>query len=137
MLCGNRKTGQSRGVNRITIALPWPDKALWQNTKPHWSIIAAATKAARLYAWTATLEHGGRHMAFTGRPRLVWTFHPPPRSTADLPNAIAAMKPSIDGIQDAIQIDDRHFLNAFPEEFGESVKGGKVIVTIEDSVTCE
>ena len=127
--------GKRDAAARLTITMPWPDKALWQNDTSSWRVKAAATRAARKTAWALMLEAGAKYFAITGRPRLVWSFHPPPLSRADLPNVIGAMKAAIDGVQDALQINDRKFLNAFPEEFGERVPGGKVVVTIEDNVT--
>lgn len=114
----------------ITITLPWPDRALWQNARVHWAVIRSATRSHKERACFEAVWAGAKHLQITGRPRLVWTIHPPDKRRRDLPNAIAALKPAIDGIQDALGIDDTHFLNQWPEEFAEPVKDGKVIVTI-------
>lgn len=49
-----------------------------------------------------------------------------------MPNLIGALKPSLDGIQDALGIDDQHFRNEWPQDFAEIMKGGSVVVTISD-----
>jgi len=47
-----------------------------------------------------------------------------------LPNFIARVKPSIDGIADALGIDDTHFENIWPLRFGPVIKGGRVRVCV-------
>ena len=49
MLCLHSETGLARGVNHntITIRLPWPDAALWQNARVHWAVKGSATRNAR------------------------------------------------------------------------------------------
>ena len=52
------------------------------------------------------------------RPRLTFEFHPPPRSRPDCQNLPATQKAAIDGIADALGMDDRLFLCRFPERLG-------------------
>jgi len=119
-------------TDSITVALPWPDKALWQNRRTHWTIVRNATKSLRQRAHFEAQWAGSRHLTITGQPHLAWTIHPPDKRRRDLPNVIAALKPAIDGIQDALGIDDQHFLHEWPQEFGEFVQGGKITVTISN-----
>lgn len=114
----------------ITVTLPWPDRALWQNSRVHWTVRRSATKSHRQRAHFEAQWAGSRHLRITGQPLLVWAIHPPDKRRRDLPNVIGALKPAIDGIQDALGIDDRHFLHQWPQHFGEPVKGGLIIVKI-------
>lgn len=121
----------------LTIELAWPDRALWQNARTHWRVRHAATAAARKQAAWISIISGARQIAITGRPVLAWRLWQPPRSRADLSNVIGALKPAIDGIQDALGIDDGHFLHQWPEEFEGRCKGGRVLVTITERVNDE
>lgn len=116
----------------ITVTLPWPDRALWQNARVHWTALRSATRSARQRAHWECQSAGIRYLTITGRPLLAWTFHKPPRSRADLPNVIGAQKPAIDGIQDALGIDDNGFRHIWPQDFAENRPGGAVVVTISD-----
>jgi hypothetical protein len=50
-------------------------------------------------------------------------------------NMPATMKAQIDGIADAMGVDDRRFRCVWPEVFGARVKGGAVLVTVETKDT--
>lgn len=116
----------------ITITLPWPDRALWQNARVHWAVRSSASRSHRQRACFEAVWAGAKHLEITGRPRLAWTLQPPDKRRRDLPNVIAALKPAIDGIQDALGIDDQHFLHEWPARFADPVKGGAVVVTIKN-----
>jgi len=117
----------------VTVELPWPDKRLSQNARVHWRARGAATKTARERAAHECLFAGGRFMAIETQPRLSWTFHPPNNRRRDIQNVIGSLKAAADGIADALGIDDSKFLNAWPEEFAEPIKGGKIVVTITEA----
>jgi len=117
-------------TENITVTLPWPDRALWQNSRAHWTVRRSATKSHRQRACFEVQWAGRCGLIITGQPQLAWTIHPPDRRRRDLPNVIAALKPAIDGIQDALGIDDQHFLHQWPKEFSEPERGGKITVTI-------
>jgi crossover junction endodeoxyribonuclease RusA len=113
----------------VTIRLPWPARPLWQNARPHWSAKARATKKARHWAQLAAMEAG--ITAPIPSARLVFAFHPPPKSRPDLANVPATTKAYIDGIADAMGCDDRGFVPVWPEAFGPRVKLGAVVITID------
>jgi len=119
-------------TDSITVTLPWPDRALWQNSRAHWTIARSATRALRQRAHWEMQWAGSRYLTITSRPVLTWTIQPPDKRRRDMPNVIGALKPAIDGIQDALGIDDQHFLHQWPQEFGEPVTGGKITVTISN-----
>jgi crossover junction endodeoxyribonuclease RusA len=112
-----------------TITLPWPAKALSPNARVHWRAKYDAGKLAHRCAFYTTKE------AKIGAPAgdvpilISLVFHPKTKNRPDADNAIASMKASLDGIAAALGVNDRAFRLAAPE-FGEPVKGGKVVVTI-------
>ena len=111
------------------IRLSWPTRPLWQNTRCHWSKRDRATSAHRKEAWTLALEQGVKKIE-TERPYLTFAFHPPDRRSRDLQNMPATVKAAIDGISDAMGIDDKHFLFRWPMEFSEVVPGGCVMIEV-------
>lgn len=118
------------GVSAVSVVLPWPDKALSQNSRVHWSRRARATKAARAYTGWAIIEAS----CWTSKPKwrraaVALTFCPPDKRRRDLQNCIGSAKALVDGIADAIGIDDSLFDCTY--QFGEPVKGGAVLVTIK------
>ncbi|AZB63881.1 endodeoxyribonuclease RusA [Cereibacter sphaeroides] len=62
------------------------------------------------------------------RAELRFTFRPPDRKGRDKDNMIASIKAGIDGLADALGVDDRRFEMDF--EIGEPVKNGAVIVEV-------
>lgn len=114
------------------VRLPWPEPALWQNRRVHWRVRAKAVKSARLGAWAIACDQG----LFTSgikSARLVFSFYPPDRRKRDLQNMPATMKAAIDGIADALGVDDHGFKVAWPEAFGEPTPGGLVVVKISEA----
>lgn len=112
------------------IDLPWPDKALSQNARIHWSARAKAVTAARTdVAWLvrAAVPHKLDWQAVA----LSVVFHPPSRRRYDRDGLIGRMKALQDGIADAIGIDDRHFIPTY--RVGEPVKGGLVRVSLSET----
>lgn len=116
----------------ISVTLPWFDKALKRNgTQAHWAKKARAIKAARQTAWALTLE------ALKGRKvdwqavKLHWVFHPKTANLPDSDNMEAQAKHYRDGIGDALGIDDANFQAT--REIGPPIKGGAVIVQIEEA----
>ena len=62
---------------------------------------------------------------------LAFTFCPPDARRRDLDNYLAHEKCRVDGIAKALGIDDSQF-RPITIDWGEKVKGGKVIVEIND-----
>jgi len=61
---------------------------------------------------------------------IVLIYHPPNRHHYDADNLLARSKSQIDGIADALGVDDNTFTFTF--SVGEPVKGGLVKVTIKE-----
>ncbi|MEW2911431.1 hypothetical protein [Leisingera sp. JC11] len=114
------------------IKFPWPPKGLQPHAKGHWRPKAAATKAYRQTStWHAKLAGVKPD---TGAV-LEFTFCPPNRMRRDLQNMPSQMKPLIDGIADAMGVDDHGFRCLWPFEFGPVEKGGAVYVEIRGEIS--
>lgn len=122
-------TGKSRGV---VVELPWPDRLLHPNSRPHWAAKAKAVKAARTAAFYLVRAVSRETVAWAGAA-LDITFRPPNKRRRDLDGLIASLKAAQDGISDAIGIDDHKFIPTY--RIGEPIKGGLVRVEINPAVT--
>lgn len=107
------------------IVLPFPPASLSGHTAGHWRAKAAATKKYREWARLATLAAAPTVPA-TGDIRLHIRFVPPDRR-GDRTNFANRLKAGIDGIAQALGINDARFLPSY--EFSEPEKPGQVIVT--------
>ena len=113
----------------ITVRLPWPPKELSPNARVHWAQKAGKAKRYRQDACVLTLCQINRAgINWIESYALHLTFCPPDRRRRDLDNMLASIKPGIDGIADAIQVDDQHF--SLTLKRGEPTKGGEVIAVI-------
>lgn len=120
-------------ITTAHILLSWPAKPLWQNRRFHWAQKAKAVAQARKDAFRTALEAGIGLMP-TGEGwthHLSFDFSPPDRRKRDLQNMPATQKAAIDGIADALNVDDATFKIKWPEEFGTvSDNGGSVLVVV-------
>ena len=92
----------------MVIELPYPHKALWPNGSAHWGLKAREAKKLRQMAAWATKA---AKPSFSDGPfALHITCFPKAKGPApDRDNIIAAAKHAIDGIADALGVNDRHF----------------------------
>ncbi len=109
-----------------TVTLPWPPKDLSPNARVHWAKLAKVKRAYRHACRTLALQ-AGLGAAFEGglSPMHVsLVFYPPDRRQRDQDNMLAAMKSGLDGLADAMRIDDRKFRTTFEvaNEIGGMVK---------------
>jgi crossover junction endodeoxyribonuclease RusA len=116
-----------------TVRLNWPAPGLNPNSRLHWSRKSRLVKTARQAAWGATLEKFGslNRLPKGSRVYLEMVFCPPDKRRRDADNIIASLKASLDGISDALGIDDSKFVSTY--SMGEPVKGGAVIVTVRSA----
>ena len=120
----------------IEITLPWPDKRLSPNSRCHWREKAEAAHLARWDGGYLTHEVKVSTVEWYvgGLPYKIvssYTFHPPDRRKRDIDNALAMMKPYQDGVCAALGIDDECIKRTILE-WGEVVKGGKVVLRLEE-----
>jgi crossover junction endodeoxyribonuclease RusA len=119
----------------LTITLPWPDTVLWPNRRPFWATRARAADAAHEAARDATITSAwdqgqGAETIDLKRAAIPITliFHPPTRRAHDLDGALSACKGYLDGVAEAMGINDRVF-EPTPRR-GEVVRGGSVVIQI-------
>ncbi len=116
----------------ITIELPWPDKALNPNARNRWAKIKATKEARSIGYCEAYMK--GYHRQYEGavcQLQLSRTFHPPDRRRRDEDNHVSMLKGYQDGIFECLWIDDSSIKRTITE-WGEVVKGGKVVLTLEE-----
>lgn len=94
------------------IVMPWPNAALSPNGRRHFQYVAKLKKAARLQAFSLAREAGAHRLPFPKDERLmVWIVgYAPDRRRRDADNLLASMKGALDGLADALGIDDRRFV---------------------------
>jgi crossover junction endodeoxyribonuclease RusA len=120
----------------VKITLPWLDKRLTPNAKrrKHWTTYSKAINDSRQMGWALTCEAMGEakvtkgSLAYLDRIALEVTFYPPDNRRRDLDGMIGAFKHMLDGISDALGVDDSRFELVFRR--GDAVKNGKVEVQL-------
>jgi crossover junction endodeoxyribonuclease RusA len=102
------------------INLPWPPKELSPNATLHWAKKAKYKKMYRETCWVLTLESKVT-VDSLGKIPITITFYPPDKRHRDADNMVASIKAGLDGVADALKINDRQFLPTFV--FSEEIKG--------------
>lgn len=118
-------------LSNWNLELPWPAKELSPNFRGHWSVVAKAKKAYRLKCKQLGLA-GGLHLA-NKNPSSVKVhliFCQPDRRDRDWDNMLASMKSGLDGLADAMGVDDSKWRPTF-DVADDPVKHGKVLVAFE------
>lgn len=99
----------------LIIVLPWPASVLHPNSRGHWAQKARAAKKARKDGWAAALESGlGRIQADSLAVTVV--FHPPNNRRRDADGMLSSVKSHLDGIADAVGVDDSRWSIAIRRE---------------------
>lgn len=113
----------------MNVTLPFPPKELNPNNKPHWAVLARVKKKYRELCWVLALKSGLTPEAIQGweRASVHLDFYAPDRRHRDDDNMLAAMKAGIDGIADALGMDDNKFKVTF--DVSDDI-GGMVKVTV-------
>lgn len=111
------------------LILPWPDRTLHPNSRPHFMVLAKAKKAARTHAAWATKAAWAGLVLPEGRLHLWVDFVPPDRRRRDDDGLLSSFKAARDGIADALGIDDSRFIS-HPFLRDEPIKGGQIVVRI-------
>lgn len=93
----------------IKVALPWPNRLLSPNARINWRARHSIARTARRVGFYAAFE---KHKGFAkpkGSMDVQLVLHPATRRSRDEDNIIASMKSYLDGIADALQINDARF----------------------------
>lgn len=113
------------------LILPWPSRDLHPNSRVHWGRKAKAAKAARRAATLIALAAGAKTTTYPeGAPLHVWIDgYPADRRRRDADGLLSSLKPWLDGIADALGVDDRRFV-PHPWIKPEVREGGEVRIRI-------
>ena len=114
-------------MNAATIIeLPWPDSTLVGHNNGHWRNKARIVATHRSWAFHATRE--ARLTVAEDGDICVHISFTPPHNRGDRTNMPNLMKPYLDGIAEALGVNDKRFLPSY--EFCPANKPGKVVVTL-------
>ena len=102
----------------------WPSSVLSPNNRDHWSKRAKSKKAQRL-EWASLARLQGLKAPHEGQVQVRLEFVPTDRRPRDLDNLLASCKAGLDGLADALQVNDNRFRITF--DMGEPVKGGACV----------
>jgi len=116
-------------MDAIQLQLPWPPSQLSPNARVHWAIAYRVKAKYRDKCWAVTKEQGAPEVGLGGKYALELRFVPPDRRSYDRDNLIARMKSGIDGLADALMMDDKQFVQLTASVSADSV-GGFVEVRI-------
>jgi crossover junction endodeoxyribonuclease RusA len=119
----------------IEIVLGWPPSDLSPNARLHWAKLARAKKQYRQACLSVTKEqlknekNKKNSKNIPERLVLEMTFIPPDRRSYDRDNLVARMKSGIDGLSDALRINDKRF-NTVISTMDQDYLGGFVKIRI-------
>lgn len=125
----------------IKIVLGWPSGILSPNRRSHWAVVGAEKKRYRSLCELTTYKQ----CCFVGssfynsvqqlpgkRLKLKLVFFCPDKRKYDRDNLVARMKSGLDGVADALQINDRQFVEIAASVDDETVPGGAVSLLISE-----
>ena len=120
----------------LRVELPWPPRELSPNAHVHWTRSAEAKQTAKAQGCCLTMElFQGQLIRMSGgwaeSYEASYTFHPPDKRKRDIDNFLASMKHYQDGVCAALGIDDTRIKRTVIE-WGAVVKGGKVVLRLEE-----
>ena len=113
----------------IEVTLHWPTPRLSPNARIHWRLKARAVSNHRRICWGMAKGQVFPIPEMDGNLVLEYTFNPPNKRSFDKDNLIGRMKSGIDGVCDALKINDNQFKTVIART-GEIVKFGTVVVRI-------
>lgn len=118
------------------LTLPWPPSTLSPNGRLHWARLAKAKAEYRKLCKAVTARSGRWKMPETFDIAL--RFVPPTRRNYDRDNLLARMKAGLDGMCDAMGIDDKRIGAITVHRLAESEgRPGRVELTFRtDPETC-
>lgn len=114
----------------MIIYLPWYPKELSPNARNHWATKAKYKKLYRTACWAATKEVCKGINLPDGKIDVLIEFFPPSKRHYDLDNCLASIKSGLDGVADALLVNDKRF--ALTVKMRED-KLGMVKITIEEN----
>lgn len=118
----------------IEVVLGWPPSELSPNARLHWGKLARHKKTYRKACWAVAKEQL-KKFSIDRLPEamvLEMTFVPPDKRDYDRDNLTARMKSGIDGLADALQINDKRFTTVIATMDTEIVGGFVRIRILEE-----
>ena len=116
----------------MIVVFPWPPRELSPNSRPHYMARARATRTYRTACYWEAFAAGIKpnEEIYAEAPiGIHLEFVPPTRRTYDVGNCVAWVKAGLDGLADAMGIDDKWF--RLSQNVCDKRIGGMVIVTIQ------
>jgi crossover junction endodeoxyribonuclease RusA len=111
------------------LEIPWPDRRLSPNAREHWAVTSKHKKLFRARCRAIGMASGvGVLSAAENAVSVHLTFFPPDKRARDWDNMLAAMKAGLDGLADAMGVDDSKWKLGF--DVSDPVKGGIVLVQV-------
>lgn len=110
------------------VLLPWPARAVHPNSRAHWSRRSRATKRMRRDA--RALARAAKLYADGDAVHVTLTFYPPDKQRRDLDGCVASCKPYLDGLADAMGVDDRRFTSLSARMSDICAHGGEVKIEV-------
>jgi crossover junction endodeoxyribonuclease RusA len=120
----------------FVVELPFPDSELMQNRNNgrHWSYAHEAKTTQKLTAYLMARQAitGALFEAQAGAVyRIDMEFNPPDKRRRDVSNLHAAMKAALDGIAEAMGVDDSRFV-VHEQRMGAMHYQGRVVVKVSE-----
>lgn len=117
----------------MKLVLPLPPSSLSPNKRNHWAVTSKAKKLEREQAHALTLQWLHSGMAFK-KPELgdhlKITYHLPGNRKRDADNLLAASKAALDGMADALRVNDDTFHPITVERVYGAEKPGYMLVEL-------
>lgn len=99
-------------TNQFVVVVPWPHRYLSPNSRINWQAKAQISRRARLTAKLLAKERfgcGNQASPIDDYIEVQLIAHPRDKRKRDEDNIIASMKSSLDGIADALGVNDASF----------------------------
>lgn len=95
----------------VKLTLPWPPQQLSPNKRLHWAVVGKYKSRYReaCYHTTRSQQRTGSRVFLTPKLALTMVFVAPDRRRYDRDNLVARMKSGLDGMCQALSIDDSMF----------------------------
>lgn len=119
------------GGEKVNLTLSWPHSSLSPNSRTHWARKARHQKEQRREWLLMAKDWQATHAPLypSGAVWVTLYFVPPDRRGRDIDNLLASCKGGLDGLADALGVNDNRFKIAF-EMAEETTKGGCVKVQV-------
>lgn len=120
-------------MSDFKLTIDWPDSSLFPNRSNgrHWSTRIDAKRIARAYAWSESFAHNIGSNVIDHHVSIF--AYPPDKKRRDVDGILSALKPTLDGLADGLQINDWNF-NPIEIHRCEPVNGGQIVIVVHDDI---